>query len=96
MYTGSFYHYKKSTEYWAFMSRNIYLNRYSTIPKNTFNLLYKILKDKNYFILTTNVDHIFQRIGFDKNKIYYMQGDMGLLQCKKPCHLKNYDFRSRF
>ena len=91
MYSGSFYPYSKKSEYWAFMSRNIYLNRFAPMPKNTFNILYKIFKDKNYFILTTNVDHLFQKAGFDKNKIYYMQGDMGLLQCKHPCHLKNYD-----
>ena len=91
MYSGSFYPYSKKSEYWAFMSRNIYLNRFAPIPKTTYNILFEIFKDTNYFILTTNVDHIFQRVGFDKNRLYYMQGDMGLLQCKKPCHMKNYD-----
>ena len=90
-YSGSFYPYPKKSEYWAFMSRNIYLNRFSPFPKKTYNILYQIFKDKNYFILTTNVDHLFQRAGFDKNRLYYTQGDMGLLQCKKPCHFKNYD-----
>lgn len=91
MYSGSFYPYSKISEYWAFMSRNIYLNRFAPIPKKTYNILYEIFKNKNYFILTTNVDHLFQKAGFDKNRMYYMQGDMGLLQCKKPCHKKNYD-----
>ena len=91
MYSGSFYQYNKQSEFWAFMSRNVYLNRFSPFPKKTYNILYEIFKDKNYFILTTNVDHLFQKVGFDKNRIYYMQGDMGLLQCKKPCHTKNYD-----
>jgi NAD-dependent SIR2 family protein deacetylase len=91
MYSGSFYPYSKKSEYWAFMSRNIYLMRFSPFPKRTYNILYEIFKDKNYFILTTNVDHLFQKAGFDKNRMYYMQGDMGLLQCKKPCHLKNYE-----
>ena len=90
-YSGSFYPYPKKSEYWAFMSRNIYLNRFSPFPKQTFQTLYEIFKDKNYFVLTTNVDHLFQRAGFDKNRLYYMQGDMGLLQCKKPCHFKNYE-----
>ena len=90
-YSGSFYPYPKESEYWAFMSRNIYLMRFSPFPKRTYNILYEIFKDKNYFILTTNVDHLFQKAGFDKNRMYYMQGDMGLLQCKKPCHLKNYE-----
>ena len=91
MYSGSFYPYKRKTEYWAFMSRNIYLNRFSPFPKNTYNILFEIFKNKNYFILTTNVDHLFQRAGFDKEKMYYMQGYMGLFQCKKPCHNKNYE-----
>ena len=91
MYSGSFYPFKKDSEYWAFMSRNIFLNRFSPFPKNTFDILYNLIKSKNYFILTTNVDHLFQRANFDKNRIFYMQGDMGLLQCKKPCHNKNYE-----
>ena len=91
MYSGSFYPFKKVSEYWAFMSRNIYLCRFSPFIKNTFNNLYEIFKDKNYFVLTTNVDHLFQRANFDKNKLFYMQGDMGLIQCKKPCHFKNYE-----
>ena len=91
MYSGSFYPFSKPSEYWAFMSRNIYLNRFSPFPKKTFHNLFQIFKDKNYFILTTNVDHLFQRVNFDKNKIFYMQGDMGLIQCKKPCHFKNYE-----
>ena len=86
MYSGYFFTFTKVTEYWAFMSRNIYLNRFAPFPKNTFNILYNIFKDKNYFILTTNADHLFQRANFDKNKLFYMQGDMGLLQFKKPCH----------
>ena len=91
MYSGSFYPYKKKSEYWAFMSRNIYLNRFAPFPKKTYKTLFDIFKNTNYFILTTNVDHLFQRAGFDKNKMYYMQGDMGLIQCKKPCHFKNYE-----
>ena len=90
-YSGAFYSYSKKSEFWAFMSRNTYLNRFSACPKNTYSILYEIIKDKDYFILTTNVDHLFQKAGFDKNILYYTQGDMGLLQCKKPCHFKNYD-----
>ena len=91
MYSGSFYSYTKKSEFWAFMSRNVYLSRFSPFPKKTYNILYEIFKDKNYFILTTNVDHLFQKVGFDKNRMYYMQGDMGLIQCEKPCHTKNYE-----
>ena len=90
-YSGSFYPFPKKSEFWAFMSRNIYLMRFSPSPKKTYNILYEIFKNKNYFILTTNVDHLFQKAGFDKNRLYYTQGDMGLIQCKKPCHFKNYE-----
>ena len=91
MYSGSFYSFSKPSEFWAFMSRMIYLNRFSPFLKNTYYILYEILKEKNYFILTSNADHLFQRAGFDKRRLYYMQGDMGLMQCKKPCHFINYD-----
>lgn len=91
MYSAGFYPYDTEEEKWAFWSRNIYYNRYDQ-PKSTVHedLLY-LIKDKDYFVLTTNVDHIFQNNGFDKQRLFYTQGDYGLWQCKKPCHLKTYD-----
>ncbi|MDE7395225.1 MAG: Sir2 silent information regulator family NAD-dependent deacetylase, partial [Clostridiales bacterium] len=50
-----------------------------------------LVKDKNYFVITTNVDHCFQKAGFDKNRLFYTQGDYGLFQCSEPCHKKTYD-----
>lgn len=91
MYSGGFYPYQTLEEYWAYWSRYIYVNRYMKIPKSTYEDLYEIVKDKNYFVITTNVDHCFQRAGFDKNKMFYTQGDYGLFQCSKPCHNKTYD-----
>ena len=91
LYTAGFHDFKDPQEYWSFWSRFIHFERYTMPPKPVYNNLYKIIKDKNYFVITTNVDHFFQRSGFDKKRLFYTQGDYGLLQCKKPCHLKNYD-----
>ena len=91
MYSGGFYPYKTPEEMWAFWSRYIYINRYMPIPKDTYKKLFELVKDKDYFVLTTNVDHCFQRAGFDKKRLFYTQGDYGLFQCSEPCHQKTYD-----
>ncbi len=59
--------------------------------KPIYSQLYNLVKDKNYFVLTTNVDHMFQKSGFDKKRLFYTQGDYGLWQCSKPCHHNTYD-----
>ena len=70
----------------------IYYKRYCPVPKpEVFENLLKVVEGKDYFVLTTNVDHVFQRMGFDKSRLFYTQGDLGLWQCKKPCHHKTYD-----
>lgn len=91
MYCAGFYPYKTLEEYWAYWSRYIFINRYQSIPKSVYNDLYNLVKDKDYFVLTTNVDHCFQKAGFDKHRLFYTQGDYGLWQCSKPCHDKTYD-----
>ena len=91
MYSGGFYHYDTLEEQWGFWSRYIYINRYVAPPKPVYDRLLALVKDKNYFVLTTNVDHCFQRAGFDKQRLFYTQGDYGLWQCSKPCHNKTYD-----
>lgn len=91
MYSGGFYPYSSLEEYWAWWSRHIYYNRYVDIPKPTYQKLLEIVKDKDYFVLTTNVDHCFQKAGFDKKRLFYTQGDYGLWQCSDPCHEKTYD-----
>lgn len=91
MYTGGFYPYSSLEEFWAFWSRMIYVNRYMDAPKDTYQKLLKLVKDKDYFVITTNVDHMFQNAGFDKKRLVYTQGDYGLLQCSTPCHNKTYD-----
>ena len=91
MYSGGFYPFETLGEHWAYWSRYIYVNRYMDPPKSVYGDLYRLVKDKEYFVLTTNVDHCFQKTGFDKERLYYTQGDYGLFQCSKPCHDKTYD-----
>lgn len=91
MYSGGFYPYETMEEYWAYWSRYVYVNRYMDPPRPVYEQLYKLVKDKDYFVLTTNVDHCFQKAGFDKHRLFYTQGDYGLFQCSKPCHRANYD-----
>ena len=78
-------------ELWAYWSRYIYINRYMDPPKPVYKALFELVKDKDYFVLTTNVDHCFQKAGFDKHRLFYTQGDYGLWQCSRPCHQKTYD-----
>ena len=91
MYSGAFYPYATSEEMWAFWSWNIWVNRYLDPPKPVYENLLKLVKDKDYFVITTNVDHCFQKAGFDKKRLFYTQGDYGLFQCSEPCHDKTYD-----
>ena len=91
MYSGGFYHYDTLEEYWAYWSRYIYVNRYMDAPTDLYDRLLALVKDKDYFVLTTNVDHCFQKAGFDKQRLFYTQGDYGLWQCSRPCHQKTYD-----
>lgn len=91
MYSGGFYPYKTLEEYWAWWSRHIYYNRYVEAPKPVYDNLLKLVRDKDYFVLTTNVDHCFQKAGFDKKRLFYTQGDYGLWQCSGPCHQNTYD-----
>lgn len=91
MYSGGFYPFESLEEYWAYWSRYIYINRYCDTDNGTYRKLFELVKNKDYFVLTTNVDHQFQNAGFDKNRLFYTQGDYGLFQCSKPCHNTTYD-----
>lgn len=91
MYSGGFYPYDSLEEYWAWWSRHILLNRYDVPAGEPYTALLQLVKEKDYFVLTTNVDHQFQLAGFDKQRLFYTQGDYGLWQCSKPCHRKTYD-----
>ena len=91
MYSGGFYPFDTLEEHWAYWSRYIFCNRYLDAPKPVYQELLSLVQDKDYFVLTTNVDHQFQKAGFDKHKLFYTQGDYGLWQCMEPCHQKTYD-----
>ena len=91
MYSGGFYPFDSLEEHWAYWSRYIYINRFMDAPKPVYRDLLKLAAGRDYFVLTTNVDHQFQKAGFDKNRLFYTQGDYGLWQCPRPCHQKTYD-----
>ncbi len=91
MYSGGFYPYKTLEEHWAYWSRYIYFNRYVDPPKSTYSDLLRLVKDKDYFVITTNVDHCFQKAGIDKKRLFYTQGDYGLFQCSEPCCKETFD-----
>lgn len=91
MYSGGFYPFESREEYWAWWSRHIYWNRYVGAPKPVYQNLLRLIKDKDYFVITTNVDHQFQRVGFDKKRLFYTQGDYGLFQCSEPCRQETFD-----
>ena len=91
MYSGGFYPFATPEEHWAYWSRYIYINRYMDAPKPVYENLLKLVADKDYFVVTTNVDHCFQKAGFDKRHLFYTQGDYGLFQCREPCCQETFD-----
>ena len=95
MYAGGFYPFETQEEYWAYWSRYVLINRYRDAPKPVYDMLLSLLRNKDYFVLTTNVDHCFQKAGIDKKRLFYTQGDYGLFQCSAPCCPKTYDNEAR-
>lgn len=91
MYSGGFYPFETLNEYWAWWSRHILVNRYNAPVGKPYSDLLKAVSDKDYFVLTTNVDHRFQLAGFDKKRLFYTQGDYGLWQCSEPCCNETFD-----
>lgn len=91
MYSGGFYPFPAREEYWAYWSRYIYINRYMDAPKPVYETLLTLVRGKDYFVITTNVDHCFQKAGFDKARLFYTQGDYGLFQCSGPCCAETFD-----
>ena len=91
MYSGAFCRYDTPEEHWAYWSRFITVNRYMDAPKPVYKEIFELVKDKDYFVITTNVDHCFQKAGFDKKRLFYTQGDYGLFQCSAPCCQETFD-----
>lgn len=94
MYSGGFYPFATPEEHWAYWSRYIYINRYMDAPKPVYDDILKLVQNKDYFVITTNVDHCFQKAGFDKKRLFYTQGDYGLFQCREPCCQETFDNES--
>ena len=93
MYSATFYPYETQEEKWAHWARHVYVNRYSVGKTKLYEQLLDLVKDKDYFVLTTNVDHQFWINGFEDERIFATQGDYGLMQCEKACHNKLYSNR---
>ena len=91
MYSGGFYPFPTPEVFWAYWSRYIFINRYQDVPKPVYDELLALVRDKDYFVITTNVDHCFQKAGFDKKRLFYTQGNYGLFQCSKPCCQETFD-----
>ena len=91
MYSGGFYPHATPEEHWAYWSRYILINRYTDAPKPVYEELFRLVKGKDCFAITTNVDHCFQKAGFDKKRLFYTQGDYGLFQCSEPCCRETWD-----
>ena len=94
MYSGGFYPFPSPEEFWAYWSRYIFINRYTDAPKPVYDDLLTLMRNKDYFVITTNVDHCFQKAGFDKKRLFYTQGDYGLFQCSEPCRQETFDNES--
>ena len=91
MYSGGFFPFATPEEHWVYWSRYIYINRYMDAPKPVYDAILKLVQDKDYFVITTNVDPCFQKAGFDKKRLFYTQGDYGLFQCSEPCCQETFD-----
>ena len=91
MYSGGFYPYAAREEFWAYWGRYVWVNRYMNAPKTVYGDLLALVRNRDYFVITTNVDHCFQKAGFDKNRLFYTQGDYGLFQCSEPCRSNTYE-----
>ena len=91
MYSGGFYPFPDGETRWAWWARHIYFNRYVPAPKPVYEDLLSLVRNKDYFVITTNVDHQFQKTGFDRSRLFYTQGDYGLFQSTDPANRKTYD-----
>ena len=94
MYSAGFYPFETQEEKWAYWSRHIALNRWEPPAQPLYRKLFALVKDKEYFVLTTNVDGQFEKAGFLPERTFAVQGDYGLIQCAKGCHDKLYDDRA--
>lgn len=91
MYSAGFYDFDTEEEKWAYWSKHMYLNNIGMDATDLYKNIFELVKNKNYFVITTNVDEQFYKSGFDKDKIFATQGSYRYIQCKNACHNKIYD-----
>ena len=91
LYSSSFYDFETEEEKWAYFAKHIYFACTGMEGTKLYKNIYEAIKDKEYFVITTNVDDQFYKSGFDKNKIFRVQGSYRYIQCSKACHDKLYD-----
>lgn len=91
MYSSGFYPFKKEEEKWGYWAKHAYINRIEPEGLPVYKQLYELVKNKSRFVLTTNVDHQFQKSGFSEKEVFATQGDYGRIQCARGCHQKTYD-----
>lgn len=91
MYSAGFYPFPDEEAKWGYWSKHVYVNRIEPSALPLYQKLYQLVRDKEYFVITTNADHQFYKAGFGEEKIFATQGDYGLIQCRRGCHKKVYD-----
>lgn len=91
MYTAGFYDFNTEEEKWGYWAKHMYINDIGMEATDLYKKILEIVKDKEYFVITTNVDDQFYKAGFDKNKIFATQGSYAYIQCSEACHNKIYN-----
>ncbi len=95
LYTSSFYPFETQEERWAYWAKHISLNRYDTPATELYKTLFRLVRDKEHFVLTTNVEHQFVKAGFSQERVFAVQGNYGLFQCELGCHNVLYENESQ-
>ncbi|MCI8508515.1 MAG: Sir2 silent information regulator family NAD-dependent deacetylase [Lachnospiraceae bacterium] len=96
MYAAGFYPFPTEEAKWGYWSKHSMINRFLPPALPLYQMLYQMVQGKEHFVLTTNVDHQFQKAGFADENIFATQGDYGMIQCEKGCHAKTYDAEELF
>ena len=91
MYTSGFYDFETEEEKWAYWAKHMHINNIGAEATKLYKDILKLIKNKEYFVITTNVDDQFYKSGFDENKIFAIQGSYRYIQCSQACHNKVYD-----
>lgn len=96
MYSAGFYPFPTEEAKWGYWSRQVMINRFDPPALPFYIQLSDLVKEKEYFVLTTNVDGQFEKAGFAKDRIFATQGDYAKIQCQRACHKKTYDAEELF